>query len=167
MNEEWRTIEAFPRYEVSDLGRIRNKKSGHILVPSQNQQGITKVNLMKNGELYTRMVSHIVAQAFVPMQKRREDFMSVIHLDGDKTNCRADNLMWRPRYFAILYHRQFDTPSFRNADIPLVELKSGETYPSIQDAVITNGLLFNEVLISVHERTYVWPTFQEFRHAPD
>jgi hypothetical protein len=122
---------------------------------------------MKDGGVHTRLVSQLVARAFVEVPKRRDDFTSIIHLDGDKANCKAENLMWRPRYFAILYHRQFQTPNFRNADIPLVELKTGEIYSSIQEAVTRNGLLFNEILISAHERTFVWPTFQEFRHAPD
>lgn len=167
MQEEWRVIDAFPKYRVSNLGDIESIKSGMKLRLSRNQQGHLKVNLMKNGEVYTRLVSHIVARAFVPIIKRREDFMSVIHLDGDKGNCEALNLMWRPRYFTILYHRQFNTPNFRSENFPLVELKTNETYSSIQEAVVRNGLLFTDVLISVHERTYVWPTFQEFRHAPD
>lgn len=165
MHEEWRDIPSFRNYRVSTHGRIENVRTGTILKCTRNQQGILKVNLWQDKRLSTRMVAHIVADAFVEQPRKREDFISTIHLDGDKTNCHAQNLMWRPRYFTILYHRQFYTYAFRNADIPVVELKSGETYSSVQDAVITNGLLLNDVLISIHERTYVWPTFQEFRHA--
>lgn len=164
--EEWRTIPTFPKYGVSSYGRIETIKTGYILTATPNQQGHLKVNLMQDGKIYTRSVNQLVAKAFLPPPPRR-DFTSIIHLNGDKADCHASNLMWRPRYFAITYHQQFETPTFRNARFPLVELKTGEKYDSIQDALVRHGLLYKDVLISAHERTYVWPTFQEFRHLAD
>lgn len=34
---EWRTIETFPKYEMDELGTIRNKETGHI--KSQSMSG--------------------------------------------------------------------------------------------------------------------------------
>ena len=34
MEEEWRLIEGFPNYEVSSLGRVRNRTTGQVLKPA-------------------------------------------------------------------------------------------------------------------------------------
>ena len=53
----------------------------HLVVISQDDQG---------NEIRKR-VDFLVANAFVP---NPNNLKYVIHKDGDKTNCRADNLMW-------------------------------------------------------------------------
>lgn len=162
MQEEWKTIPGFEGYGISSHGRVENRATGRILVPSVNQQGHLKVNLLRSGSAFTRSINGLVARAFLDDPPRR-DFNSVIHLDGDKANCRATNLMWRPRYFSIMYHQQFSTPQFRRKATPMIEIRSGEKYDSIQQVIMQHGLLYSDVLISAHERTVVWPTYQEFR----
>lgn len=162
MREQWVEAPGFPRYLVSSLGRIRAVKTDRILRPSRNQQGHLKVNLMRDGEIHTRTVNHLVARAFLP-EPEREDFISVIHLNGDKSDCSVHNLQWRPRYFAIQYHQQFANRNFRNAHIPVEDMKTGKKYTTVQEAVVRHGLLFNDVLNSLYQRTYVWPTYQQFR----
>jgi hypothetical protein len=159
--EDWRDIPGFPKYQVSSLGRVLNKNSVRILQPSKNQEGHLKVNLMRDGEACTRTVNHLVAKAFLPKPPRR-DFISVIHLDGDKSNCRATNLAWRPRYFAIKYHQQFETRMFHESRIPITDVQTGVRYPTAQAAVVQHGLLLSDIVLSMHERTVVWPTYQEF-----
>lgn len=161
LDTDWRDIPVFPKYQVGNLGNILTIKTGRILHPSLNNQGILKVNLVKGGEVYTRSVNHLVGKAFLDPPTRR-DFSSLIHLDGDRTNCAVDNLMWRPRYFAIKYHNQFEMRAFQDSVIPIIDIKTQEKYDRIQDACVRHGLLFQEIIIAMHERTYVWPTFQEF-----
>jgi len=165
MREEWREAPDFPRYLVSDHGNVQAVKTGRILHPSRNQQGHLKVNLMRDGEIHTRTVNHLVAKAFLAPPER-EDFISVIHLNGDKSDCSAHNLEWRPRYFAIQYHQQFHNRLFRTAHIPIEDAKTGKKYRTVQEAVVHHGLLLNDVLVSIHQRTYVWPTYQQFRTLP-
>ena len=162
MQEEWRTIPAFPSYSVSNLGRIRLDRLDRILHPSRNQHGHLKVNLVKDGATYTRHVNQLVGKAFNG-EPTRHDFISIIHLDGDKTNCEASNLDWRPRYFAIKYHMQFENPNFRKARMGVENTKTGEQFKTIQEAVMHYGLLFTDILAAIHTRTYVWPTYHEFR----
>lgn len=162
MTEEWLEISAFPKYRISSYGRVENSGTGRILRPSKNQEGHLKVNLSHEGEIHTRTVNHLVAKNYLPPPERR-DFISVIHLDGVKSNCKAVNLLWRPRYFAIKYHQQFSSPHFRKSKMPIVDIKTGEEYPTVQEAVVRHGLLFNDVVMATHQRTYVWPTYQEFR----
>ena len=163
MDEEWRDLSIFPSYSVSDLGNVRSLKTGRILKRSKNQQGHLKVKLAEARHIYTRSVNHLVAKTFLD-EPVRDDFSSVIHRDGDKTNCAADNLMWRPRHYTIRYHQQFDSHDFRNSSVAIIDIKTNRIYQTIQEASVEHGLLFFDILVSAHERTYVWPTYQEFRY---
>jgi len=161
MNEEWREIAEFPKYRISDQGRIESLKSRRILVPSTNQQGQLKVNLLRDGETYTRSVNQLVGKTFMEPPKRN-DFISLIHRDGNRWNCSVENMLWRPRYFAIKYHLQFDTQAFKTSHIPVREVKTRQEFSRIQEASMLYGLLFSEILAASHARTYVWPTYQFF-----
>ncbi len=96
--EVWRVIPSFPDYEASSNGRIRRKTKpngsgggtshpGKILklVPAR---GWKLVNL---GGVCTKKVSILVAETF--LGKRKKDY-DVHHLDRDKTNDYASNLVY-------------------------------------------------------------------------
>ena len=90
MTEEiWKTLDGYDYpYEVSNLGQVR----GHygLLTPHDCGTAAT-VCLQRNGRSYTKRVHTLVAQAFVP---NPEGLIYVRHKDGDRMNCRADNLVW-------------------------------------------------------------------------
>lgn len=160
MKLEWRELEEFPNYVVSNTGEFANMRTDREVRPSMNQLGHLKVTLHNQGRMYTRAVAPIVAKAFIP--EERAEFNTPIHLDGDLRNCRVDNLMWRPRWFAIRYHKQFMWEAFHNHDIEIVEINSGRLYPSVKAACIENGLYYHDVVKSFWENTFVFPTWQEF-----
>lgn len=164
MSIRWHELDEFPDYAVNELGEIYNIKTGMPRKTSINQYGIVKISLYKNGrELITRSVAVMVAEAFVEGQT--EFFNTPIHLDGDRENCRADNLMWRPRWFAVQYHRQFHSEPFHNSNVRIVELNTGEEYDSVKEACVDLGLYYNDVYRSyVHERP-IPLTRHEFRLA--
>lgn len=161
MRERWHELEEFPDYAVSDQGEIHNIKTGMPRKTSINQQGIVKISLYIGRELITRSVAVMVAEAFCDGQT--EFFNTPIHLDGDRMNCRADNLMWRPRWFAVQYHRQFQSDVFHKMDVHIEEINSGKEYYSVKDACTDLGLYYNDVYKSyLHERQ-IPLTRQEFR----
>jgi len=162
IDEQWLDVAGYPNYEVSNLGQLRSKKSGNLLHPSKNQHGHLKVNLAYEGRVKTRQLNRLVAEAFLETP-HRSDFISVIHIDGDKTNCAASNLAWRPRYFAIRYHLQFETALWKENHTKIIETKTGRIYNTIQEAVLEHGLIMSEILVAAHNRTFVWPTYQQFR----
>lgn len=105
--EEWRAIHGYTgRYEVSNLGRVRNCKTGKILAPRPvrtkkqlpyygNQYW--QVGLMKNGVRKNKKIHRLVCRAFHgPAPKGKCD---VNHKDGDSENNKSENLEW-------LTHRQ-------------------------------------------------------------
>ena len=68
--EKWKTIKDFEGYEVSDRGRIRNKKTGHVLSNTRTGGGYLKVNL-GTGPKCTKRVNRLVAFAFSGRSTRR------------------------------------------------------------------------------------------------
>lgn len=159
--ERWHELEEFPDYAVSDLGDIHNIKTGMPRRTSTNQQGIVKISLYKNGnELITRSVAVMVAEAFCDGQS--DLYNTPIHLDGDRENCRADNLMWRPRWFAVNYHRQFHIPEFHNSDVHFYDVDTGREYRSVKECCVELGLYYNDVYRSFVHGRQVPLTRQEF-----
>ncbi len=159
MTDQWKTIIEFQDYSVSNLGEIRSNKSGRIMSISPNQFGVVQVGLMRDGVQYHRSVPLLVAKAFIPI--RPGPFDTPINLDGDRQNNHVDNLVWRPRWFAIKYNRQFRYPYHNRINSPLVEKKTGEISNNSIDCAVRYGLLEEEIVISILTRTYVWPTYQE------
>ena len=161
MNERWKHIPGFPNYSVSNTGLIRSEKSGRILSLYENQFGVLCVGMMKDGEQKHRSVPLLVASAFLP--PRGDAFDTPINLDGDRHNNSVENLAWRPRWFAIKYNRQFREPYPYPISQSIEDIKTGEVFINSFDCAKKYGLLEEEVILSILNRTYVWPTYQEFR----
>jgi hypothetical protein len=162
-SEHWKGIHEFPEYSVSNFGNVRSNKSGRIMSVSPNQFGVVQVGLMKDGVQYHRSVPLLVAKAFIPIKPG--PFDTPINLDGDRGNNHVDNLVWRPRWFAIKYNRQFRYSFDRHISRPIIDTKSGEISLNSFECAKRYGLLEEEIVIAIANRTYVWPTYQEFHIA--
>lgn len=160
MTEHWKTIDSFPEYSVSTLGRVRSDKSGRILALNENQFGVVQVGLMRKGVQYHRSVPLLVAKAFLAPES--EPFDTPINLDGNRHNNRLENLLWRPRWFAIKYNRQFRYPYEHPIKAKIIELKTREVSENSFECAQKYGLLEQDLVLSILNRTYVWPTYQEF-----
>lgn len=107
-DEEFRPIEGFEdRYEVSNHGRVKSLRYyGHegregFLSIRWNQsernntpQGQVRLINSEEGKDENRIVSRLVAEAFIPNPEDKEE---VNHIDGDTTNNHVDNLEWVTR----------------------------------------------------------------------
>lgn len=160
MNEIWKEITNFEHYSISTFGRVRAEKSGRILELNQNQFATVYVGLFREGTQYHRSVALLVAKAFMP--RKFEAYDTPINLDGDRWNNRVDNLVWRPRWFAIRYNQQFRIPYIHPIPTPIKDLKTGEVSENSFACATRYGLLESDLVLSIWNRTYVWPTFQEF-----
>lgn len=89
MKEEWKKIDNYPNYSVSNLGNVRNDKR-RKLVAINKQNGSLK--LSDGGIIEKKTVGNLVAKAFMPESK--ESFGRVKHIDGDCNNNQVDNLQW-------------------------------------------------------------------------
>lgn len=98
MRCEWRQVQEFPDYQVSDQGDVRRVIDGRIKKRSQRDSGELLVNLRSNGKSYVRSVHILVADAFIG---KRQPNQVVRFADGNKANCRLANLSYAPRREAV------------------------------------------------------------------
>ena len=159
-HELWVPIQEFQNYEISSYGRIRNAHTGRLIQPSLSSREAHKIGLVVDGRQYTRSLRTLVANAFVPGSD--EIFDTAINLDGDKTNNEASNLVWRPRWFALKYARQFNDEYLNTRRGPINDVDDGILYDTVYDASVANGLLFKDVFSSCLNATAVFPTWQIF-----
>lgn len=159
-DELWEPIWLFPDYSVSSYGRIRSDKFERLLSLNVNQFGVVQVGLMRDGVQHHRSVPLLVAKAF--LRPVDGPFDTPINLDGDRHNNHVENLTWRPRWFAIKYNRQFRYPYENHILAPIVDLKTDEVSENSFECAKRYGLLEEDLVLSILNRTYVWPTYQEF-----
>lgn len=62
--ERWKRIEEAVSYEISNMGRVRNRRTHRILSTSKTNSGIEKVNLRDGGFTITRSVDSLRKKAF-------------------------------------------------------------------------------------------------------
>lgn len=103
MSEQWKPVEGHEEsYEVSDRGRVRSldrevlysdgrraRRRGRVLKPRSDSSGYYQVGLYRDGKERMALVHHLVAAAYIGP---RPEGYEVNHIDGDRTNNRAENL---------------------------------------------------------------------------
>lgn len=161
MEEQWKQIENFPNYSVSNFGRIRSNWSERILSTYENQSGLVQVGLMRNGKQFHRSVPLLVAKAFI--KQSSGPFDTPINLDGDRYNNHVNNLVWRPRWFAVKYNHQFKYSYDNHIDAPIEDLKTHEISENSFECAKRYGLLEQEIVLAILNNLQVWPTHQRFR----
>ena len=78
-------------YAVSNLGRVKNIKTGRILKQCKNNGGYMLVDLWKNGKQRTHLVHRLVLTNFKANPRNCSD---VNHIDENKENNSLNNLEW-------------------------------------------------------------------------
>lgn len=90
--EKWVILsEPYCSYAVSDLGQIKNIKTGRILQQFLRFDGYLQVSLWNNGKGKSFPVHRLVALNFLTTEN---DKYYVNHKNGIKTDNRAKNLEW-------------------------------------------------------------------------
>lgn len=96
--ELWKKAERFPEFEVSNLGRVRETKTGTLMKPYWvEHENVWRVNLKSSvqGLLGQLNLANLVAE--VHIRPRKAGIEKVVHINGNKTDCNATNLRYESR----------------------------------------------------------------------
>ena len=156
----WTQMKGFNRYSVSETGLIRHDEHDRVLTQFRNYLGFVYVCLYRDGRNLKRGVAKIVADHYLDPDPM-ESFDTPINLDGDRGNNEVYNLMWRPRWFALLYHKQFEEELI--SDRSVMEVNTGAYFADALVAASCYGLLTNKLITSTIRKEPVWPTQNKFR----
>ncbi len=88
--EEWRELTINNNYEISSLGKVRNKKTNRIL-KAANKGGYSTVGLSLNGKTKSYSVHQLVGLCFIDNPEKKPH---INHLDKNGLNNSVDNLEW-------------------------------------------------------------------------
>lgn len=97
---KWRDVPGYEGlYKVSDQGEVKSLRSGCLVAVIRGQY----VNLSKGGRMEKLKVSYVVARVFVANPEMRP---YVIHVNGDRRDHRAENLIWSEKPDEIVRGRR-------------------------------------------------------------
>lgn len=85
---KWRDVPGYEGlYKVSDQGEVKSLRSGCLVAVIRGQY----VNLSKGGRMEKVKMCYLVAREFVRNEQMRP---YVVHVNGDRRDHRAENLVW-------------------------------------------------------------------------
>ena len=100
MNEVWKTMKEQEDYEISNLGRIRTKRTGRIRKTTISNKGYKQIIVYINKKPKTFYVHRLVASNFI---KNPNNYKEVNHINEDKLNNNSDNLEWCDSNYNLNY----------------------------------------------------------------
>ena len=131
--EEWREIQDFPNYNVSNFGNVKNNKTNKLLKLNL-KGGYYKVSLTNEHCKKGFNVHRLVALAFIPNPENKSD---VNHEDKNKLNNNISNLTWMTRK-ENNQHKSIGLVYVSNKNKPVVRLNLNDeildNYNSIREA---------------------------------
>ena len=129
--ERWAVSAEFPRYEVSNLGRIRH--IGGVPRKIRSMSGYAYVCIRQGGKAHNIRLHRLIASTFIPNPENKPH---VNHKDGNRSNNEVDNLEWctasenECHKVNVLGIKQ--KPPIRQTAVVCVE--TNRTFESIKDA---------------------------------
>lgn len=88
--EEWRDIDGFPGYQISNMGRAKGPRKENLKLVEESN-GYLKITLSRNGKHTDKRINRLVAQEFLP---NPDNFPIVMHIDNNRKNNNVENLAW-------------------------------------------------------------------------
>ena len=89
--EIWKKIKAYPNYEISSLGKVKNLNTYQNMKLRKRDDGYIDVGLTKNGEQKNELLHRLVGKTFC---KKQSGEVEVDHIDKNRSNNKSSNLRW-------------------------------------------------------------------------
>lgn len=143
MKEIWKDISEYEgRYQVSNLGNIKNIKTGRILKPRLTHTGYYQVHFTLNGKEKNYKVHRLVAKEFI---NNPNNYKEVNHKDENRLNNAAFNLEWCNRDYNVNYGSR-TKKTFKKVAQYSIDGNLVKVWDSINDAV-KKGLFHSGCII--------------------
>lgn len=88
--EIWKDVPTYPRYQASNLGRVKGPR--HTTKGSLTIHGYYRTNTTVDGVVKEAKIHRMVALAFLGLPPAGKEYVN--HIDGDKANNTPENLEW-------------------------------------------------------------------------
>ena len=149
-NEIWKDIKGYEGlYQVSNLGRVKNKRRNKLLKLQLQKDGYLRVGLYdKNLKWSCKKVHRLVVEAFISNPNNLE---YVNHKDEDKSNNDASNLEWCTKHYNNSYGtrgkrisktmlEKYKKNPLSHRHTPVRDLVTGEVFNSVKEAAQRYGI---------------------------
>lgn len=159
-NEDWVPIEGFPKYEVSSLGRVRHESRDDARKVGLNKKGFPVIVLYgeDNNTRYLRQINGLVARAFLS-EAEDPSMTAVWHIDGDLTNCCADNLRWETRSRVLEWNEMHRSKEPKLRTPPVKHTTTGMVYNNAFECAMDLGQLESYIVWKIERQA--WDMFDE------
>ena len=114
-------IPGYEGYQVSNYGRVRNKKTGKILKPYITNKGYYTVGFWTDGKKKRLSIHRLVAKAFLP---NPNNLPEVNHINGCKTDNSVCNLEWASGRNNVLHAYRTKLRKTKLSEIQVAEIKN-------------------------------------------
>lgn len=158
-NEEWKKVNGYTRYEVSNMGRVRNIHTKELKAIRQTKTGYFITDLKENGKKKTSYIHRLVAEAFIP---NPNGLPQVNHKDENKKNNAVGNLEW----CTAIYNNKYGTHNERikatktevyGKKVAQVDCKTGDVlkvYDSLTEGAKAVGVTKQAIKYAISEGTH-------------
>ena len=89
--EEFKPVDGYDNYLVSNFGNVKNSKTNRILKLHNDKDGYKQIDLSKNGKVKNFRVHRLVGNAFL---ENPDEKPMIDHIDNNPANNNVKNLRW-------------------------------------------------------------------------